>query len=59
MRNDGAHFRYYCPRCQLVACGMKRQGQWIVLPHYKPGWGAISDATCLGGEVDEREDRAP
>lgn len=50
---EGLHFRYYCPRCHEVACGMQRHDEWIVLPHYRKG------SPCLGGPVDEKADKAP
>lgn len=62
---DGAHGRYYCPLCDEVTCGMKRQGEWIVLPHYRNGSepdggrGYVHGAPCRGGPIDPKEDRAP
>lgn len=57
---EGAHARYYCPLCHEVTCGMKRQGEWIVLPHYKAGpHGKMDRIPCIGGPIDPREDRAP
>lgn len=48
------HFRFYCPKCDEVTCGMKRHDDWIVLPHWRNG-----KDTCLGGQVDGEKDRAP
>lgn len=57
---DGAHGRYYCPLCNEVTCGMKRQGEWIVLPHYRNGpAGRMDRVPCRGGPMDPREDKAP
>lgn len=58
---ESAHGRYYCPRCHEVSCGMKRQGEWIVLPHYRRDHEEHSRAgrPCQGGPIDPREDRAP
>lgn len=62
------HSRYYCPLCHHVTCGVKRQGEWIVLPHYEKSARerayrndeyAVESKPCRGGPVDEREDRAP
>lgn len=62
LQRDGVHRRYYCPKCHEVTCGMKRHGIFIVLPHYRgdPSFPvAIATSCCPGGEVDEKEDRAP
>jgi hypothetical protein len=32
---NNPHLRFYCPRCSEVHCGVKRQGEWIVQPHYR------------------------
>lgn len=57
---DGAHGRYYCPLCHEVTCGMKRQGEWIVLPHYRNGpAGRMDRVPCRGGPMDPKEDKAP
>lgn len=57
---EGAHARYYCPRCHEVTCGMKRQGVYIALPHYRNADdGTRTGKPCRGGEVDPKEDRAP
>jgi hypothetical protein len=59
---EGAHARYYCPRCHEVTCGMKRHGEYIALPHYRrgPEEGIRGQQKpCVGGPVDPREDRAP
>lgn len=57
---EHAHARYYCPRCHEVTCGMKRHGEYIVIPHYRKDIGErIGTKTCLGGPVDPKEDRAP
>lgn len=58
---ESAHARYYCPRCHEVTCGMKRHGEYIVLPHYRRTdlLDSMARTTCLGGPVDPREDRAP
>lgn len=61
------HLNFYCPRCHEVACGMKRQGQWIVLPHYKEDidshlagrYAGMFGKPCRGGPVDYDKDRAP
>jgi hypothetical protein len=62
---EGAHARYYCPRCHEVTCGMKRHGEWIALPHYRNGeeplnrHGRTDRKPCVGGPIDPKEDRAP
>lgn len=58
---EGAHARYYCPRCHEVTCGMKRQGEWIALPHYRNREDGSRGAgpACLGGPINPKEDRAP
>lgn len=57
---DGLHYRYYCPKCHEVACGMKRQGVWIVVPHYRSeDHSRVATRPCIGGAVDEKRDRAP
>lgn len=67
MCKDNPHLNFYCPQCHEVACGMKRQGGWIVLPHYKEdvqghlakGSGRLFGLPCRGGNVDYDKDRAP
>lgn len=61
LTSEGAHTRFYCPRCHQVTCGMKRQGQFIVLPHYTKDNPEARTSTkpCLGGSVDPELDRAP
>lgn len=57
---NNPHRRFYCPRCKEVHCGLKRQGRWIVLPHYRnDGTGVIANTPCRGGDVDYEKDRAP
>ncbi len=58
---EGAHARYYCPKCHEVTCGMKRQGEWIALPHYRNRDDGMrgTGRPCQGGPIDPREDRAP
>lgn len=54
------HFRAYCPRCHEVHCGMQRQGEWIVTPHYSQDPNRRHGRNpCLGGPIDPTEDRAP
>lgn len=61
MCDTAPHFRFYCPKCGEVVCGTKRQGQWIVRPHYRhvAGEGPFNTKPCVGGNVDPKEDRAP
>lgn len=67
MCKDNPHLSFYCPSCHEVACGMKRQGQWMVMPHYredKESWlkgqrGSYIGKPCRGGPVDRDKDRAP
>lgn len=58
---EGAHARYYCPRCHEVTCGMNRHGEYIALPHYRRTLDEHTRAgkPCLGGPVDPKEDKAP
>lgn len=57
---DNPHFRFYCPGCHEVTCGMKRHGEWLALPHYRrTGVERVPNTPCRGGPVDEKEDRAP
>lgn len=67
MCKDNPHLNYYCPTCHEVACGMRRQGEWIVLPHYRNDVEALVKSQrapvfgrpCRGGPVDRVKDRAP
>lgn len=65
---NNPHARFYCPLCHEVHCGMKRQGEWIVQPHYRVDVTQIvtqskilKDASrpCRGGPVDYEKDKAP
>ena len=66
MCKDNPHLNFYCPSCGEVTCGMKRQGEWIVIPHYrediethlKGQRASYFGKPCRGGRVDYG-DRAP
>lgn len=70
MCKSNPHVRFYCPRCHEVQCGLKRQGKWIVLPHYRVDVQGIIERNgtrhlgkdtrpCVGGDVDYSKDKAP
>ena len=66
MCKDNPHLNFYCPLCGEVTCGMKRQGEWIVIPHYKEdkeallkGFRSHFGKPCRGGPEDGKADRAP
>lgn len=66
MCKDNPHVRFYCPLCGEVTCGMRRQGNWIAMPHYKEdkeillkGGRSFFGKPCRGGPVNYPEDRAP
>lgn len=63
MCDTNPHKRVYCPLCGEVTCGMKRQSQWMALPHYRreprEGEHQAEKIPCRGGNVDYEKDKAP